>query len=274
MRTTPYSYSVVVMHTLTRPAQRQYARNGASCEVVKYQIESLSDYFDVLSGLGEEYWYRGHSNLEWRLVPTALRYGNASTRKRALDSFQEFRRHAEINMSNVRSLAVDCEWMQRAQHYGLPTRLLDWTESPAIALYFACGNVRTNGLVLLVNPGALNMKSDLRRETAIRPDDHPDAVNHYARLGERIDRCGSSTIAIKPNFNNKRIEAQHGVFTLHGSRKFRIDGNTESSLVGIPVLKRHKRKLLEELEMSGTNEMALFPEPDKICAHIKKKERL
>lgn len=262
------------MASLTNTARRKYQLNGGMCHVVDTPIASVSQYFEILSGLGDGFWYRGHGNLSWKLTPYALRYHKAKVRERALRSFREFRRYAEQSLQPVSTLDVDCEWMQRAQHYGLPTRLLDWTEAPAVALYFACINVSDDGIVYLLNPGTLNLDGGLDCNNAIRPDEHPGTVEPYAVLGGHTDRSGLPTIAIKPNFNSDRIAAQQGVFTLHGNRKFRLDGKTTSSLVGIPVLRKFKTLLLNELDLCGTNEMKLFPEPEKICAYIRRTERL
>jgi len=262
------------MRVLKPSIVAKYRHFGPNCHFVDSEVQNLSDYLEILGSQSPGLWFRGHSRLTYRLVPSALRYGNKLTRARALESFREFRRHAEQTLPTVQSQSVDCEWMQRAQHFGLPTRLLDWTETPAVALYFACRGRDDDGLVCLINPGTLNRSSPLVCNAPIRPEQHPTVVDPYSTLGPSIVANGLVTIAIKPTFNNPRVQAQDGTFTLHGSRRFRLNRKSSPSLVYVPILRRHKRKLLDDLAQMGVTEMKLFPEPDKICAHIRRKESL
>jgi FRG domain len=126
---------------LTSKEYKRFAATPVKCQVVKQRIGSLSDYFSTIAALitgAEKYWFRGHARVKWSLTPSALRYRREADRKRALKLVSEFKRVAEIKLPRPPGSEDELKWVQLAQHYGIPTRLLDWTESATIGLYFAC----------------------------------------------------------------------------------------------------------------------------------------
>jgi hypothetical protein len=82
------------------------------------------------------------------------------------------------------------------------------------------------------------------------------------------------TIPIHPTWNSERITLQQGAFTLHGSASFELTSSQASSLCYLPILSRHKRGLLLELERMGIAEMSIFPEPDHVCSYLKRHHNL
>lgn len=257
--------------------RRECEKSGPQCPVYDYFVRDLSDYFAVFNTVltkGRTFWFRGHSDLRYRFAPSALRYKTESERNKALALLAEFRRFAEIRLDKPPGPDDRLSWLQLAQHHGLPTRLLDWTENAAAALYFACKRPDTHGLVAVINPTDLNRAVDPRRPRIF--DAHLDAtlITPYLKLTGRVNRRGKRTIAILPIINSERIALQKGTFTLHGSRAFALDRSQARSLVYVPVLKDVKERLLEELDRVGVNEMTLFPELEHICTHLKRKANL
>lgn len=95
--------------------------------------------------------YRGHGDLSWQLVPSAYRAGGKGIVNKA-----DLARWVQISsrFANPRPHR-DLEWLVLAQHYGIPTALLDWSTSPLIALFFACAeSQQTDGIVLSVSRSA------------------------------------------------------------------------------------------------------------------------
>jgi hypothetical protein len=247
---------------------------------VDHEIASLGDFFSVYSSLldaNRVYWFRGHAKVDWMLAPSALRFGNVEQRERALELVTEAKRFLGMKLPRPPDIDNELEWMQVAQHYGLPTRLLDWTQNAAIALFFACHRHHDeDGLVASLPPHELNMSVDPRFSRVFNAHRREDAeiISKYFDLGGRISRRGKRTIAINPSWNSERIAMQNGVFTLHGSRKFDLDQDQAPSLVCVPILKEHKEALLDELERVGIGEMSIFPEPEHVCSHLLRREKL
>lgn len=95
--------------------------------------------------------YRGHADVTWSLQPSAYRPGKKGITDR--ETLHQWSRVAVRFASPVPR--NDIEWLVLAQHYGVPTMLLDWTESPLIALFFACyGEDNADGCVWQVRAGS------------------------------------------------------------------------------------------------------------------------
>jgi hypothetical protein len=250
------------------------------CELIRDRVTNLAEYFEVLTPILNRnitYWFRGHYDITWTLVPSALRFNTKRQRQAALNLLEDFRRIAEIKLDRPPRQDEALKWLQLAQHYGIPTRLLDWTESAIFALYFATvlpadNQIETNGIVFLINPEHL---SSLAKLNGFSHANHVDdrTVERYLRLGPNQRANGTRIIAIKPIWNSERLMMQRGVFTLHGSKRFDLDNTQAPSLVGIPILKDSKERLRNELNQIGIDEMTIFPELEHACNCLKKQIR-
>jgi hypothetical protein len=128
-------------------------------------VKSLREYLEQVErvvgswkrkGRSEERsvaWYRGHENEDWSLSPALLRAPYvAKGRHHEETFFFEFKARGQQHLSF--RPANDLEWMMVAQHHGIPTRLLDWTESAATALFFAVrpSDPAHDGAVWVIDP--------------------------------------------------------------------------------------------------------------------------
>ncbi|PKK83244.1 MAG: hypothetical protein CVT49_09570 [candidate division Zixibacteria bacterium HGW-Zixibacteria-1] len=252
------------------------------CKIIKKEIKNLADYFALTSSLlvdNQPYWYRGQRNSSWSLVPSALRYITLSERSEALNLLNDFKRIAEIKLDRPPGTDEELRWLQLAQHYGIPTRLLDWTESAVFALFFACKaykekNVEFDGMVFLLNPSHISKLPGTTSRTSL--DTHPDddLIGSYTMLGPRANKKGKPNIAIKPVWNSERMMFQRGVFTLHGNKDFAIDEEQAPSLVGIPILFELKANIQKELDRICIDEIAMFPELEHACINLRRRAGL
>lgn len=265
--------------TTPRLSATEYARfkhSPVNCPKLRAKIQSLADFFAIISSTINttgQFWFRGHASVEWDLTPSALRYSAKAKRTRALELLPEFKRVAEIRIPRPPRPGEDLMWVQLAQHYGLPTRLLDWTESATIALFFACEKPMRDGLVFVLNPIDLNRLSDPKKPRVLDAHSDEEIIRRYLRLGGKRTPRARSPIAVNPVWNSERLMLQKGVFTLHGAR-FSLDGNQVPSLVALPILRESKLKLRSELERVGVDEMAIFPELEHSCRHMKRRAGL
>ena len=152
------------------------------------------------------------------------------------------------------------EWLAIAQHYGLKTRLLDWTENALAALWFCVREENNNnkntefGVVWSLRPIKLS---------SYYVDDENDFKNPF-----KID----STKIYKPSYISKRIIAQSGVFTLHNweevdNKPNPINRNKDykTFLKSIYIPKNCFGKIKKELKEYGIHKVTLFPGLDGLC---------
>jgi FRG domain len=247
------------------------------------KIKDLSDYvsyiLEIRSDLAiappKTLWFRGHANESWSLVPSIYRSRNLNYFEREMT--RDFTLSASQLLSKVPN--SELEWMFLMQHYGLPTRLLDWSESHLTALFFALSDYanKVDAAVWVLRPGLLNLA--VLGEVTITTCSNPEVLNYL--LGpphlrqRRINAL--SPIALRPERNSARLTAQKGGFTLHGRSPTSLDEFIEQSnrsgKRSIPLYKiiipgERKMGILKELLQAGISHSVLFPEIQGICAEI------
>ena len=259
------------MKTIPRERAERFQKRKVKLGVGK-SVEKLSEYFEVLDTFvtgAKKFWFRGHGNCTWKLAPSALRHRRKKDRETDLALVDDFRRHAEIKIPKPPAPDDRMQWVQLAQHYGLPTRLLDWTENAVVALYFSCTNQPdSDGLVIVFNPIDLNRKNKQAGARILEAHRDQALILKYLRLTGATRTNGSPPLAVYPIWNSERVVLQQGVFTLHGTRP-ELDSAHVPSLIGIPILQECKRQLLKQLERIGVHEMSLFPEIEHTCNYLK-----
>lgn len=102
-------------------------------------ITSVADLLAATNELQQEWngeiWWRGQSSAAYLLVPGVYRIKRGVRAEQNLSL--RFRQYAQTRYEKCPQQNDFCSWLFLAQHYGLPTRLLDWSESPLVSLFFA-----------------------------------------------------------------------------------------------------------------------------------------
>lgn len=293
---------------------------------INQRICCVSDYLTAIDELNKSYKlfslappgckliYRGHSNSAYQLLPSIYRvnrdvditiddyvvnsryleYGDERT------ILQEFISEAcaFIREDPIKSKR---RWAEYAQHYGVPTRFLDWTENPLVALYFACkdnmpdyqqkgGDIGgKNGTVWMVHVTNYN------RFAYEEFKDHQNISR-----GEAIEKVYQGEevfkypIIYKPYYVDARMSAQSSLFMVWGKSKRSLESVfTEERMLrsnekdGVRSGYDHrdelafkfeidsssKQHILRELDRCGINEKTLFPGLDGIGRYVEMKYR-
>lgn len=152
------------------------------------------------------------------------------------------------------NINTDLDLLVLAQHFGLRTRLLDWTSNPLAALWFACSD-RDKGDVYLYALDYTKFQDKQVYEKS--PFDH------------------KKTRVFQPRLNNSRINAQHGWFTLHPfSTKTEcfvpLERNVEikKSIYEYVIPEGKRQHLLIQLDRLGVSERTLFPDLQGLCRYL------
>lgn len=149
------------------------------------QIHDVQELVGVAEDgpFGPDCWWRGQSNADWQLVPKIFRLSVKTEDEAHL--IHRFVQRALTRYENCPDLGDLAGWVFLAQHYGLPTRLVDWTESPLVALHFAVTEESrddTDGALWVLSPSRLNSLGE--GERAERPfishESRPKAILHRA----------------------------------------------------------------------------------------------
>ncbi len=227
-------------------------------------------------------WFRGVRRLDYRLVPGAHRQQDYDEQVPLLDLQQQGSRFGKID---------PCEsWgnYYLAQHHGVPTRLLDWSESFSAALFFALDGAEDedNPVVWIFNPARFN--NDLFGWDGLYiPEGRealkiwlPSGIKENQKVpfhpGSRSNLDNRWPIAIMPRQDIQRMQSQKGQFTVHGTDTRSIDEiileqhrYPQKVLARVNLELKNKDLARDQLALLGVSRSAIYPDMDNYVKELK-----
>ena len=260
-------------------SQRQVKSIAHLLEFIREDVERTENQVSAIGVppfLG--IWFRGLPSTGFTLVPTLHRRGLSIGDEAHL--MNRFKQNA-FEFLTERPQG-EWEWMLIARHHGLPSRLMDWSESVLVALYFAIADLkpdqpRSDGSLWCLSPQLLNWMAS--RQT-LRWDGLPILLDDEVFTDQdqfislyKTSRVfdARSTVPVPPAAamsirTTKRIQAQQGVFTVHHADSTPIEDLADSACLWNYVIPSSaKPSIREELRLSGITELTLFPELDEVA---------
>ena len=224
--------------------------------------------------------FRGNAKNSWQLLPTLLRITN----DKGIDPFHleapffhDFVSQAGNKITSKNSWEV----LFLMRHYGIPTRLLDWTENLFVALYFALLDTPSlieKPCIWILNPFKLNGMTDWIEPFLINPEYEFKNEKEYFDIfcKESFEPKGQANplklpnpIALYPFRQNERIISQSGLFTMHGTTSKPLEEIAPDAVYKIIIPDNLIDEITRILQIGGYNKYSIYRDLDSLSAYLK-----
>ncbi len=239
-------------------------------------INTLDELTEVVHGVFDasrtKWWFRGHADAGWDLRPKIWRSYDAQTERYLTNLFYQRAKFRHARFPDDNDYAG---WLALMQHYGLPTRLLDWSDSVLIAAYFAIKydrdmsrtGAKQDAAIWMLHPAALNEAQGYEavfpslNANSLIPVIQP-AFKGVARAAA-VDHAASKydVIAAVPVNHDLRILMQQGAFTVHATpQPLNAYPNCGPWLKKLVIPKSGVARMGLSLDMLGLRLSDVFPD--------------
>jgi FRG domain len=219
-------------------------------------------------------WFRGQANARWKLRPKLHRLKRADENEiRA-----EFKLRGSQLIGDLPIPKDNREWYFLMQHYGAPTRLLDWTDGALIALYFAVKPQARfrNSAVWMLDPEWLNDKvlPKLDEDSYVTGVMLPDWTEADPWFPEPFSQplLVPYPVAIDPPHVARRVSSQRSRFTIHGRSRSGLEvvvnRMTKPRLIKFIIPNTAHTVILQDLSTCGITETSVYPDLEGLSKEL------
>jgi hypothetical protein len=223
----------------------------------EYNVRSFNEYLDIILKIPADHFtlFRGQP-IDKALLPKIARYNVPEVERieqRAM--LEDFQRRSLHLIGNPPGNSWD--WLALAQHHGMATRLLDWSENPLIALWFSMSSGSEEWTEYSVVWGF-----NVPPEDIINADESADPFQEGV------------TKVFKPNHIVKRISAQFAWFTIHKHNEekkfvpFEKNPQYAQRLFKVIIQKSCFSECRKRLHSFGINSAMMYPDIDGLAKHV------
>lgn len=210
-------------------------------------VTSTSEILSYLYNLSVDkasYYFRGQSNFDWSIQPTIYRYEGFERFQTVI--YEKFILDMRPNSPCPPLLHTnyDIEWLMLCQHYGVPTRLLDWSHDVLVSLFFACSDqdeINTDGALFICD------ETEYPKFSAYSA--HPSDTQALAFINTHII--------------NPRVRMQSGAFMIWGHAPLNEESKNSYDLYEYLEQQGNSQALIK-LRIPAENKKAILKELDEI----------
>jgi hypothetical protein len=230
----------------------------------------------------KHFWFRGCRSRNDSLIPSLFRHPSLHGPAELLGL--ETRLLVRFRQRSLPFLdwPLDDEWdlLFLMQHYGVPTRLLDWSENAYVALWFALigMNGTTPAVVWMLDPEKWNQQVLAHQSFAGGVLSVGDRQLMGYAPGAALDEMNTAPVALYGTHNSPRIVAQRGVFTVAGKQIDSMElflanfADSSGCLTALTIKGANCESMLAQLRGVGFSESMIFPDLEGLARELRTSE--
>lgn len=239
--------------------------------MIEKEVSNLPQLLDAILLISSNFnsmpWWRGQAVYSWKLIPSIYHKGMSIKEQNMTFRFKNM---AQSRHSSCPSNTDYPGWLFLMQHYGLPTRLLDWSESPLIALFFSIEEKNyddEDGALWALCPTRLNKIQGVK--ATVFASDHPQVKPLFDEAFVKKEKNTEQILSVLTNQIDIRQLMQQSVFTIHGINTS-IDQLTSADnfIAKIKILKSAKDSFRQMINILGINRASIFPDLENLATEI------